>query len=100
MSDSVLNWMHKNERRHQKRESQHASTISPATPDSPPAQAKLRKLSPKLQNSQNSLDNFLVHVSENRTALEPESTLFDEEFSISDFRSLTQQWKEDNLITS
>ncbi|MHA1673248.1 MAG: hypothetical protein ACTSYI_06440 [Promethearchaeota archaeon] len=98
MSDSVLNWMHKNERRYQKRESQHVSTNSPSTTAS--SQAKLRKLSPKLQNSQNSLDHFLEHVSKNRNELEPESTLFDDEFSLSDFRSLTQQWVEDNLITS
>ncbi|TFH31168.1 MAG: hypothetical protein E4G98_00635 [Promethearchaeota archaeon] len=97
MSDSVLTWMQHNEKRFQKRDRQEITTATTAL-SSP--QVKLRKLSPKLQNPQISMDNFLEPVTENGLSPKIEPPLFDEEFSLADFRSLTQQWKEDNLIAS
>ncbi|MHA1521524.1 MAG: hypothetical protein ACTSRK_15185 [Promethearchaeota archaeon] len=96
MSDSVLAWMKHNEKRFHKRDTQENSVANSSKQDNS------RKLGSELQTPKNTMDKFLRPA----TALAPKSVpiseppLFDDDFSLSDFRTITQQWIEDNLIAS
>jgi hypothetical protein len=89
MSDSsIFGWMQTHERRF----------MGKQTGVDPALQAGT-KATNGIQNPQKSLDAFLKPPAALSEELD-DSTLFDDEFSLSDFRSATQSWKEKNTIAS